>query len=1018
MNRPVRSNADHLDASVRLARLRSRMFAQVEVPRIAQYQLRHKIGGGGMGLVFAAWDPSLDRQVAIKVLRDAWSDGAGEQLRREAVALARLRHPAVVSVFEVGEHDGQVYLAMEYVEGETLRRWARTWREASPRDEDGLIDVFEQAARGLAAAHAADVVHRDVKPENIMIDTDGRARLMDFGLARRTTSAEATRGDVEAAPGASDTRSTLGLFGTPAYMAPEQLRGEGAGPAVDQFGLAACMYEALSGRRVRPDLDDDAVKLDFEGLLRFEPMLRRALDEDPAARFESMGAFADALGRLRRSSLRRRSIWIGGIVAAGGVAVGVLVGGGTSKRCTGSESHLASVWSVERAGAIEAAVVDPDRPWTTSSWARVRSRLDDYGERWTSLHRSTCEAAREREEISTAQMDLRMACLADRRRHLAAFVALLDGEGAASLPTADRGIDELPDLDACTDPAYVVRQGYPDADEEAAEAVGARLAEAAALLTRGAPERARDVARDALELAQASNDAAAEARALLAVGRSHAILAEPRDAQAHLFDAYERARTLALADVAAEAATELARVTGLGLSRFEQGLWWLRIADLEGASLESDRVDLQRELVAVELLHEAGRGPLARARAERLRDALPALDAEARARAETRLGWLMLQNGDHDGGTRQLEVAAQRLVEARGADHPGNAVSQRQLAFAARVRGDMPLAATHTRRALELAESGVSERHVSLAPYLSVLALAHFNEGEIDEALAAIDRGLALDEPHPLGVVWQAKLHARRGDVLIVHDVRGALDAQTRAYELAREALGEQHRDTLSYLVARGMALGDLGRGEKAEDVMRTALLLGTATMGRAHPNLGTIHGFLATEYQRQGDIDRALEHHRQCLTIWEGAYGSESYALVAPLTNICGALALSERASEALPYCDRARQIHEARDAEGTLSSPDIHNNRGIALHQLGRLDDARAEYLLARKAWRRALGPDTYEESIVIANLAELAELQGKRERAAALYGEALEIRRAKLGEDHPALAVPRDGLARTSP
>ena len=95
MNRPARSNADNLDASVRLARLRSRMFAQVEVPRIAQYQLRHKIGGGGMGLVFAAWDPSLDRQVAIKVLRDAWSEGAGEQLRREAVALARLRHRAL-----------------------------------------------------------------------------------------------------------------------------------------------------------------------------------------------------------------------------------------------------------------------------------------------------------------------------------------------------------------------------------------------------------------------------------------------------------------------------------------------------------------------------------------------------------------------------------------------------------------------------------------------------------------------------------------------------------------------------------------------------------------------------------------------------------------------------------------------------------------------------------------------------------------------------------------------------------
>lgn len=1014
MSRPATNNADALDASVRLAKLRKKMFAQVEMPRIAQYHLRHKIGGGGMGLVFAALDPSLDRQVAIKVLRDAWSDGAGEQLRREALALARLRHPAVVSVFEVGEHEGQVYLVMEYVEGETLRAWAQRWRQTEPRDNARLIDVFEQAARGLAAAHEADVVHRDVKPENIMVDTDGRTRLMDFGLARRAASAEITQRDGADTRPSRESHSTLGLFGTPAYMAPEQVRGLSAGPAADQFGLAACMYEVLSGRRVRPDFESAEVVLDFDGVRRFEALLRRALEDEPEARFESMEAFADAIAQARPKPKQRTALWFGGLVA---VAFGAFLAADVPKPCTGSEEQIDAVWSSTRAQATAEAVVDPAKPWTDSAWSRVHDRLDAYGQRWATVHRSTCEAARVHQEISDAQMDQRMACLADRRQHLDAFASLLLNEGTAALPLADEGLDALPDLEACTDPAYVGRQGYPSRNEDTADTVGAQLAEAATLQARGAPERARDIAREALAVAQRSNDEAAEARALLAVGKAHATLTELRDAEARLIEAYERARTIPLPDVAAEAAVELSWVTGLALSRFDEGRWWLRIADLESRPLHRGELDLERNLVAVELLHEAGQSNEAQARAEQLRKALPELDPRARARVELRLGWLLLQTKDHEGGTAQIEVAARLLAEALGDQHPANAKAHKQLAFAARVRGDMPLALSHARRALELAESGVSPRHVSLAPFLSSLAIATFQQGDVEAAVAAIDRGLQLDEPYPLETVTRAKLYGRRGDILIVHDVRGALEAQTQAYTLAREAIGEQHRDTVSYLVARGRALGDLGRSAEAEEAMRTGLLLGTAVLGTHHPNLGAIHGTLAQQYQRQGDLERALEEHRASLQIWENTYGPESYALVAPLTNICGALGMSGRASEALPSCDRALRIHEARDADRTMSSPDIHNNRGIALYQLERYDEAQAEFRLARAAWQQVLGPGTYEESIVIANLAELAELHGNRERAAELYAEALEIRRAKLGEDHPALAVPREGLARVT-
>ncbi|MBC8067246.1 MAG: serine/threonine protein kinase, partial [Deltaproteobacteria bacterium] len=306
-------SADALDAAVRLARLRQQMFARIEPPRIAQYHVLRQIGGGGMGLVFAAWDPSLDRVVAIKVLRDPWAPASGDALRREAMALARLRHPNVVSVFEVGEHDGQVYLAMEHVEGETLRAWLQAWSAAPERDLGRLIEMFIEAAQGLAAAHTAGLVHRDVKPENMMIDADGRVRLMDFGLARsdgRTEPSPTTASrDDDGAP-AITASTSFGLVGTPGYMAPEQFEGLSPTAATDQFALCACLYEALYGRRARPSRMEAAavvaatpvaIPSDRKVPRRLQAILARGLALAPEERWPSMAAFADALRRQQRT---------------------------------------------------------------------------------------------------------------------------------------------------------------------------------------------------------------------------------------------------------------------------------------------------------------------------------------------------------------------------------------------------------------------------------------------------------------------------------------------------------------------------------------------------------------------------------------------------------------------------------------------------------------------------------------------------------------------------------------------
>ncbi|HEU5058925.1 MAG TPA: serine/threonine-protein kinase, partial [Kofleriaceae bacterium] len=202
--------------------------------RLGRYQLGDRLGSGAMGVVFQARDVELEREVAVKVLRD----GGEERVRREAVMLARLAHPNVVTVFDVGVSDGTAYVAMELVAGQTLAGVAR--------DEGEVLAMFAGLARGLAAAHRAGLVHRDIKPANILVDADGRARLGDFGLAR----AELEPLTHASAPPGSPLLSRSGaLVGTPAYMAPEQLAGERASEQSDQFAFCVCLFEALHGRR-------------------------------------------------------------------------------------------------------------------------------------------------------------------------------------------------------------------------------------------------------------------------------------------------------------------------------------------------------------------------------------------------------------------------------------------------------------------------------------------------------------------------------------------------------------------------------------------------------------------------------------------------------------------------------------------------------------------------------------------------------------------------------------------------
>lgn len=359
-----------------------RVFGDADPVRIGRYTVLERVGSGAMGVVYAAYDNDLDRKIAVKVLRTGGT-GTRRRLLREAQALARVSHPAVCQIYEVGEHDGEVFLAMELVPGTSMREWL----DAKSRAPERIVTLFAEAARGLAAAHDKGVVHRDVKPDNIIVGDDGHARIVDFGLAIGVdTEVPVPATAILTDDGLTQTGTTLG---TPAYMAPEQLGGGAAHPLADQFALCVSLYEALSGIRpfdgmtTEERLASDVLEnLRWPKAVRVSPRIERAvlqgLAADPTQRHASLFAFADA---LQGAETKRR--WaLGGLAAAGMVAAlftGARLGAWLEPRpeSTAREPTESSPSSEADVRLIiaEARNLLPSDP--TATWRRLAQLPDD-----------------------------------------------------------------------------------------------------------------------------------------------------------------------------------------------------------------------------------------------------------------------------------------------------------------------------------------------------------------------------------------------------------------------------------------------------------------------------------------------------------------------------------------------------------------------------------------------------------------------------------------------------------------
>jgi hypothetical protein len=481
--RPV---VDDLTRSVWLARVSSALFgADTTKPvTVGRYRLERQLGRGGGGSVFVANDPELHRDIAVKLIRFA-SERHRQRALAEARALAKLSHPNIVPIHDIGETSEHVYMVMELLRGESLRAYAahpeRTVRE--------LVAAYRQAASGLAAAHAIGIVHRDFKPDNAMFGEDGRLRVVDFGLA--------AGGDAEALVG-----------GTPRYMAPEQRGSEPATPAVDQYALAVSLREGVTGH----DRGEPA------WLAR---VLARATAERPEDRYPSLDALARALGDDPRARWRRRALIATPVILA---AIGFGVGrrattGGIGEACAGGGEALAPAWTRARVDAISGKIERLGTPLAIAIAPQIRARATKLGDEWLAAHHASC-VAHVRGELTAELYDRATVCLARSRAGIGETMQLLDSADAAQLDTAVTALAVVDRADKCADPIMLETEAG-SLPTPALRAIDQQI-EIAAVHARAATATAVTLGEQAVAAARGSGDQRLLARALLVLG--HALM--------------------------------------------------------------------------------------------------------------------------------------------------------------------------------------------------------------------------------------------------------------------------------------------------------------------------------------------------------------------------------------------------------------------------------------------------------------------------------------------------------------
>ena len=833
--------------------------------RIDRYIIEGTLGAGGMGVVYAARDPELDRRVALKLLharvvKDPSASNAEARLLREAQAVAKISHPNVIAVHDIGTAGddtrvaGQAFVAMELVDGWTLREWLaeqpRTWRE--------ILAPFLAALRGLAAAHAAGLIHRDIKPDNILIGRDGRVRVTDFGMARAIEDTKS----IDAAPVTSSLQILLTqtgtTLGTPAYMAPEQHAVAATDARTDQFSFCVAMWEAMYDER--PFAGDDIAAIARAvrtGALRPPPpgssvpgWIRRALTRGLRTRADERWPTTDALANALTP---RRTLWlaIGGGVLCAAVIAGLIVvprmtGGGNALLCRGADSRLIGIWDATRAQQLSAAFAASKLPAAAPAWRRLQPMLDRFATRWAAMHTDACEDTRVRGDQTEALLGLRMQCLDRKLAGVRTLVNALGTPDDVTVTAAVQVAEHATRVDECDNSAVLLAPTVAPPDAEVA-------AEVAAL-------------RIDLEAAEVGWQI-----------RQHS------DVTAQLRRMDERSRAIGFAPLEAEVRILIAKVQS-------------HDSDERGAD-ETLRGAIERA--------EAGQHDHAKARAEILRvHVLGVLgrfeDAHQRA---TYAGAVIARLGGDDELEAQL---AEVLGELLGREH----------------RWDEAHAALAKALAIETRLFGA--RSAAVGTTLADLAGVLSDQGKYDEAFATMRQATDVfaeiygEQPKAAEVALMGKA----GEALMAGDFAASAAMERQRVVLLERLIGADSVDVAYARSSLGMSLEYSGRLEEARAMRRTTLVIfardPTPRMTEELTSIG------AVELELGRDAD-AIETFQHAVTLAK-AFPDDPYGELATAQAGLGrGLVRTGRPREAIPYLEAslAWREHHADVSAARLGAP-----------------------------------------------------------------------------------------------
>lgn len=853
--------------------------------KVDRYIIGREVGAGGLGIVFEAWDPKLERPVAVKLVRPHSGNPRGAaRFLREAQALARLNHPNVVSVYSHGTCDDAetVYVVMQFIDGQTVGAWSE-----EPRSFEEIRDVYVAAGKGLAAAHAQGVVHRDFKPGNVMIDAEGNVQVLDFGLA--LVAGAGTRSAVDSravvAPSvdsdeSADERLTQDgiVMGTPRYMAPEQHLGRHVDAASDQFSFCLALLRTLRrGRDVyeaKGHRELAAAKLRCRVTPRapsdlapewMEEVLLRGLSGKPEERWPSMTALLDA---MRHAPRRLWPVAVGvGLLCAGAVGLALP---SEDTDCTRGASRLVSAWDDADDAEIESAFSDSlGSARGPEMFERLRSAFDEDAKAWADVYTRTCtEHAAGR--LESVAFDGRMACLRSRARQREALLHRVEEGEAAVLRDLTVRLLQLGEIDDCTqDSTLAARTPLPQDSAARAAVIDVR----AKLVT--VPIMARDGDFEgALVVLDAQGAAAKDigfeplfAEVQKASGELRAERGEYESAAVAFEDGLSAAVSSGHDLFAVECAAALVYLYAIRLNRTEDAEQMLSRAKalVERAG---DPPNLRQRVGSVEalLFNRLQSYDEAKRVLEELIPTLPTETQWQRYQLTTLLNNLGLQYqqlGEYDKAVETLEEALSIRSELFGENHPKIGALHLNIGNTLLRGTKLTDAEPHFDRAIELMTQGYGKAHVELSrPYIS-RGVVRKKQGRFEEARADYEHALTLLEGKK-SPTQEALVLANLGNLdKRTGRLESALQRHQEALAIREEQLGPKSLD-----VAESLSdIGSLHRGAERYDQARAnyarAASIKLEVHGPDHPEMVAVHlsaANLALDEDKLGEAKTALD--------------------------------------------------------------------------------------------------------------------------------------------------------------